>query len=292
MPEFGVLTLATDNDYLKAIGLALSLRVTNPAVPLAIACNASVAEKAGRFFDHVIPEQAGLRGFVHKVYLDRYSPFERTLFLDSDVLVFKDLQPYVERWKGRAYCACGGYLSDGVSPFGLDRAMVLSKIGKDRLVFIDGAGHAYFEKPACVEVFETGRRVTEHYRELAGDIRYADEDVMAIAMTMLGLPPASDWDFLARYLSARPGTMRMDATAGVCEFIAATTGRPFAPCIVHFAANEAAVPYTRQLLALFEKFDAPTEGLWTQGVQDWWAWNVRLPVHRAATWARGRLGRA
>jgi hypothetical protein len=74
MPEFGVLTLATDNDYLKAIGLALSLRVTNPAVPLAIACNASVAEKAGRFFDHVIPEQAGLRGFVHKVYLDRYSP--------------------------------------------------------------------------------------------------------------------------------------------------------------------------------------------------------------------------
>jgi len=290
MPEFGVLTLATNSDYLKAIGLALSLRVTNPDVPLAIACSASVAEKAGRFFDHVIPEQAGLRGFVHKVYLDRYSPFERTLFLDSDVLVFKDLQPFVERWKGRAYCACGDYLSEGVSPFGLDRAMVLSKIGKDRLVFIDGAGHAYFEKPACVEVFETARKVTEHYRELAGAIRYADEDVMAIAMTMLGLSPAPDQDFLARYLSARSGTMRMDATAGVCEFIAVTTGRPFAPCMVHFAANEAAVPYTRQLLALFKKFGVPTEGLWTQGAQDWWAWNVRLPVHRVASWARGQLG--
>lgn len=292
MPEFGVLTLATENDYLKAIGLALSLRVTNPDVPLAIACKPAVAERAGRFFDHVIPEQAGLRGFVHKVYLDRYSPFERTLFLDSDVLVFKDLKPYVDCWEGRAYCACGSYLSDGVSPFGLDRAMVLSKIGKDRMVFIDGAGHAYFEKPDCVEVFDTGRKVTERYRELAGDIRYADEDVMAIAMTMLGLSPVPHQDFMARYLSARPGTMRMDATAGVCEFIAVTTGQPFAPCIVHFAANEAAVPYTRQLLALFKKFGVPSEGLWTQGAQDWWSWNVRLPVHRVATWVRGQLGRA
>jgi hypothetical protein len=107
MPEFGVLTLATDNDYLKAIGLALSLRVTNPAVPLAIACNASVAEKAGRFFDHVIPEQAGLRGFVHKVYLDRYSPFERTLFLDSDVLVFRICSPTLSAGRGARIALAG-----------------------------------------------------------------------------------------------------------------------------------------------------------------------------------------
>lgn len=289
MPEFGVLTLATEHDYLKAIGLALSLRVSNPGVPLAIACSSAVAEKAGRFFDHVIPERRDLRGFAHKVYLDQYSPFERTLFLDSDVLVFKDVAPYVAQWRGRAYCACGGFLTDGVSPFGLDRARILAKIGKPKMAFIDGAGHAYFEKPACTAVFDTARDLTARYREFAGDIRYADEDVMAIAMTLHDLPPVPYGDFPARYLSARRGTMRMDATRGVCRCIAATTGAPFAPCMVHFAANEAALPYTWQLRALFRKFGVPTNGLWHQCAADWLAWNVRIPVHRVAQWARSRL---
>ena len=86
---FGILTLATPNDYLKAIGLALSVRVSNPGVPVAVACSAKVRPFVAPYFDHVIAEQAGLRGFVHKVYLDRYSPFTETMFFDSDVLVFK-----------------------------------------------------------------------------------------------------------------------------------------------------------------------------------------------------------
>jgi hypothetical protein len=74
--------MATPNDVLKAVGLAFSLRISNPGVPLAVACSPKLRPLVEPHFDHVIDEQPGLKGFVHKVYLDRYSPFEETLFLD------------------------------------------------------------------------------------------------------------------------------------------------------------------------------------------------------------------
>jgi hypothetical protein len=128
---FGILTLATPNDYLKAIGLALSLRVSNPGVPTAVACSPRVMPLVKPYFDFVVEEKAGLRGFVHKVHLDQYSPFAETVFFDSDVLVFKPLLPYVHTWGSGPYYACGGYMPGGMSSFGLDRTAVLKKLGKD-----------------------------------------------------------------------------------------------------------------------------------------------------------------
>jgi hypothetical protein len=276
--SFGILTLATPNDFLKAIGLALSLRVSNPGVPVAVACSPSVRPLVEPYFDEVVTEQAGLKGFVHKVYLDKYSPFEETLFFDSDVLVFKPVRPYVDRWGSGPYYACGHYRSDGRSSFGMDRRSVLKKLGKDRLVVIDGAGHAFFRKPSCERVFELAREISLHHKDYVGDIPYADEDVIDIAMTQLDLPPAPFDDFFARYLSAQPGTMKMDAAKGVCHFIAVYNGQPFAPCMVHFAANEAPFHYTRQLFSLFRKFDVPTSGLFFQGASDIYQNEIRMAL--------------
>jgi hypothetical protein len=287
---FGILTLATPNDYLKAIGLALSLRVSNPSVPTAVACSLKVKPLVEPFFDFVIEEKAGLKGFVHKVYLDQYSPFDETVFFDSDVLAFRPLLPYVRSWGPGPYYACGGYMAGGVSSFGLDRAAVLKKIGKSRLVVIDGAGHALFRKPACSAVFDLAREITRDYKSYAGDIRYADEDVMNVALTMLDLPPAPEADYFhARYLSAKPGTMEMDATKGICHFIGANpaeNGRRFDPYIVHFADNEAPVAYTQQLIRLFKKFGVPTQGLVSLGASDLYIRSIRNPLARHLKWAK------
>lgn len=258
---FGMLTLATPADYLKAIGLALSLRVSNPGIPVAVACAPKLRSLVEPYFDFVIDEMPGLRGFVHKVHIDEYSPFQETMFFDSDVLVFKPVKPYIDSWGAGSYHACGGYDSVGTSPFGLNRPEVLTKIGKDRLVVIDGAGHAFFRKPACTEVFDLARKITAEYRSYAGDIKYADEDVIDIALTILEIPPVPYEDFFARYLSARSGTMKMDASRGQCRFIARNTGEPFEPCMMHFAAKDGPVAYAWQLYRLFRKFGVPTQGL-------------------------------
>lgn len=289
-PPFGILTLATPTDYLKAIGLALSAKVSNPGVPLAVACSARVAPLLQPYFDYVIEEKAGLRGFVHKVYLDQYSPFRQTFFFDSDVLLFRDVRPYAAAWGHPSYAAVGHYETGGMSFFGLDRSAVMRKLGRERIVSIDGAGHALFTKPGCLEVFDRAREVTRDYRDIAGDIRYADEDVLAIVMTMMDIAPAPYGDFFSRYISARPGSMQMDATQARCEFIWTDNGQPFKPCMMHFAANEAPLAYTHQLIKLFRKFDVPIGGLLSLGAKDIFETQVRWPVISAAKRLRRAAG--
>ena len=288
--DFGILTCATPGDYLKAIGLALSLRVSNPGVPVAVACSERVRPLVQPYFDHVTIEEPGIRGFVHKVYLDKYTPFRNTMFFDSDVLVFKPVRPYLELWGDYPYRAVGDYRSTGVSSFGLDRPKALQRLGKREFVVIDGAGHALFRKPGCEAVFERARFVTGKHKEYFGDIQYADEDIMDYVMTELDLPPADAGEFFSRYLSARPGTLRLDATRGVCSFIRADNGEPMSPCMMHFAANEAPFPYHRQLRRLFAKFEVDPAGLWRSAFTDFYQTRVHASLHRVKFNAMKRLG--
>lgn len=278
--SFGILTLASPGDYLKAIGLALSLKASNPGVPTAVACSNKLAPLLAPHFDYVVEERPGLRGFAHKVYLDEYTPFDTTFFFDSDVLVFRPVRPYVEEWGNPVYSACGRYNSRGVSAFGLDREAVLRKIGFTDLVIIDGAGHACFQKAAGRELFDLAREITANYKNYVGDIAYADEDVMSIAMTMLRLQPSPYTQFFSRYLSAVPGTLEMDASRAFCRYISAETNRPFVPCMMHFAAKEAPIAYTRELMRLFRANGVSTEGLLGLGVNDFWV-NQMKPRLRA-----------
>lgn len=273
--NFGILTLATPNDYLKAIGLALSLKVSNPGVPLAVACHPRIKPLLEPHFDFVIDEQPGIRGFAHKVYLDIYSPFERTLFLDSDMLVFKPVASHIEAWGNVPYVACGKYVTSGKSSFEFDRDAYLQKMKWERMVCIDGAGHAYFCKPACEAIFVRAREITANYKEIAGNIRYADEDVMNIVMTEFGLAPVAGYPFTSRHMSAKKGTLEMNASLGKCSFKLAESGAPLEPCTMHFAANEAPLAYTYQLLKLFSKFGLSTPRLYKLGAEDFFSWHIK-----------------
>lgn len=250
----GVLTLATRHDYLKAIGLALSLKCSNPGLPLAVATSKELKSCLKPYFDFVIDEDPNIRGFVHKLYLDIYSPFDTTFFFDSDVLVFKPLEPVIAKWSGQAYVARGYYKNDGFSAFGLDRKNVLQKLGKQELVVIDGAGHALFKKPDCEEAFTRAREVAENYFHYAGNIKLADEDVMSIVMTMLDLAPAKYANFLSRHLSAKPGSLLLAAENAYCRFVEVSNDEVTEPVMMHFAANEGALSYAIQLNRLFKKF--------------------------------------
>jgi hypothetical protein len=276
---FGVLTLATRDDYRKAIGLALSMRVSNPGTQVAVACAPALRPLLSPHFDHVVDEMPGLRGFVHKVYLDHYSPFDDTFFLDADVLVFRDLGPMVEQWSDQSYNVCGRYMTDGVTGQGFDRKKVREKLGSDRLVVIDGAGHAYFRKPGCYRVFDLAREVTANYAHyVGGRVRYADEEVMSIVMTMLGIEPREYGDFFSRFLSAVPGTLDIDASAARCELVERSTRQRMCPYMMHFAANEGPFTYTRELQRLFRKFGADRSGLFAAAFADFCETQIRWPV--------------
>lgn len=277
--KFGVLTLATKKDYKKAIGLALSLKCSNPGVKTAVACGVDVGKALKDYFDFIIPEIEGLKGFAHKVYLDEYTPFDKTFFFDSDVLIFKNLNRYVRLWGDRPYAACGSHRLDGVSSFGLDRAKIIKQYGFKSLVVIDGAGHALFDKSEAYPLFERARYITKNYDTFVPGAKYADEDVMNIVLTEFNVEPVSDNDqFFSRLLSARRGTLKMDARFGICNFIETSSGKQYSPCMMHFAADEGYVRYTLELYRLFKHFHATHSGLWYEAVHDGLRRDVRPRV--------------
>jgi hypothetical protein len=218
--------------------------------------------------------------FLHKVHLDRYSPFDETFFFDADVLVFRPLHELVESWSSQPYTACGTYVSSGTSAFGLNRDKVLRKIGRSELVCIDGAGHAYFKKPNCSTLFELARDIARDYENYAGRIRFADEDAMDIAMTILELEPMPPGDFWSRYCTGESGSVKMDASQGVCTLRDAVSGQLVRPHMMHFAANEAPLVYYGQLRRLFAKFGVPTTGLAAMTAKDFYLREIRWPVGR------------
>ena len=278
--SFGILTSAIKSDYLKAIGLVLSLKVSNPGVPVAIVCPKSIRYLVEPYFDYVVDEDPSFKGFEHKVNLDRYSPFDETLFLDSDILVFREVKPFLDTWGKAPYAACGHYAIDGFSSFGLDVKKILKLVAKDRFVKIEGVGHGLFRKPECTEFFDCAREITKNYSYYAGNLKYADEDAVSIAMTMMNYEHAPWGEFFSRYMSAKPGTMRMNAVKGECKFIHCDTNEPYSPCTMHFARDEAALSYTWQLYKLYKHFNVPTEGLFKFALIGFYKSDIKLRLHQ------------
>lgn len=91
--ERGILTMAVGtNRYLEqAVNLARSVRRFNPTLPIALITDSHSTSVACEF-DHVLmlnPEWGP--PFNQKLRVDAYSPFDETLFIDSDCLVFGSL---------------------------------------------------------------------------------------------------------------------------------------------------------------------------------------------------------
>jgi len=242
--DFGVLTLATGSDAHKAAAMACSLRRCHPGISISLATPAHLVDFMKPFFDEVVPERTDIKGFEQKLYLDHYSPYERTLFLDADMYVFRDPIPVVEQWAGSAYTARGTYFTEGMSSFGLDRRRCLEKIGKDRLVVIGGAGHGYFERSRCGELFELSRSLAKDRTRFAdNNWKFADEDVIGVAMTLLGLAPQEAEDLLCG--PAAPG-FRVIMDGPRCEALD-SQGRVMQPRLLHFLAKQRALLYHRMI---------------------------------------------
>ena len=181
-----------------------------------------------------------------------------------------------------------------MSAFGLDTESVLRIIGRDELVKIDGAGHAYFRRPDCVPVFQLAREVASNYKFYAGDIsNLADEDVMNIVMTKMNLTPMPHVNFWSLHCSAKPGTLEMNAAEGRCSLQRVFDGETQDPYMMHFAAREAPFFYAKQLTLLFKKFGVGTSGLMFRAIHDYYIrdlnWRAKRIVKAAVEGGRAPL---
>jgi hypothetical protein len=198
----GFLTIASGASLYLRMGLALarSVRLRNSRAELAVVTDASPDMFSG-LYDHVIrlnPEFG--RGVQQKLYLDRYTPFEETIYIDADCLAYEDVDLLWGMYAGSRDSGSRVLTTWALasSHYGVsDLGKYLEVYGVTRIGNFNG-GIYYFDRgTVAAKVFESARRIGAE-RDRVGLTPFknspvADEPIMTMAMEVNGVPMLP-WD--------------------------------------------------------------------------------------------------
>ena len=194
--SMGVMTMAYGPPaYIRmAKGMARSIRLHNPGVQLAIVTDRSPASLR-RWFDVVVPLDSDFGpGLAQKLHLDLYTPFDQTLYMDADFLVFADLQRIWDQFRDiQGFSLFGLYLAPGEAHYAIDDLPAyMAKLGMSRIV-MSNTGILYFDRsPTAGQAFELAREIAQNAdclglrRHPAGF--FNDEPIFGSVVELLDLP--------------------------------------------------------------------------------------------------------
>lgn len=257
----GLLTIAYGPaNYLRmAKGLARSLRFHNPAVNLALVTDSKDPELRV-LFDSLIPlDESFGAGVSQKLHVDQYTPYDQTLFVDSDCLAFANSELLWEMYQESNGVGVKGwtYLGAGDSHYAVeDMGKLLALCGVERLGAFN-SGLFYFDRsPAAQKVFETARELSRRPQELGlkafKNSPCADEPVFALALELNAIPMLP-WDDGRAMCTATAddlqGLESINVFTGQRRLIRYKTVTE--PIILHFHFQaQDAFPYLRELCRL------------------------------------------
>lgn len=292
----GVITLAFGKQrYLEmAKSLARSLELHAPNVPRAVMTD-SDDEELRSLFSHVVPYRTEYgTNVVPKFYLDRFTPFDETLFIDSDCLLVRSLDPFWEAFENQYYGVPGWrILGRGETDPYLDLPFVLEHLHLAGFSKFNGGTYYLKRSAETTHFFDTVRHLYSRADELRiVNFRHngpPDEPIFSIAMELHGLRMTSMGDRGMLTPIQSTGPLRLDVLKGRCSFT--KEGRSVHPDIIHFAGEYAnSFAYVREsakLKAHFAGESLPLVSLTKAYVGSRkWQWS-----RTARTWGRNVLDR-
>jgi hypothetical protein len=163
---------------------------------------------------HIQPGELG-EGFSSKLHLDKLAPEGQTLFIDSDCLVYGNLETVFEKFEGHAVSVVGGYIS-GSEWFG-DIAAICKKFKVKQLPKFNG-GIYYLENGTKAKaVYQLARQLETQYDEI-GFVRLRnrpnDEVIIALAMALSNEAPIKDDGTIMSDPLSCPGNFTTDIVKG------------------------------------------------------------------------------
>lgn len=236
-----------------AKSLARSLMLHAPDLPRAVVTDSQDAELATLFHYTIAHRPQYGSNLRQKMYLDQYSPFERTLFLDSDSLAVRSLDGVWNAFEGVPFGACGYHTlrAGDVDEF-LDVDFMLNRFGLKGLPKFNGGVYYFDSSTEAAALFATARDLLQRAAELKfSEIRGDgpnDEALYSVAMAIHGLtatdiPSGGMWTPINK-----TGPLTVDILASQCAF--EKVGRVVTPDILHFAMFAESFPYLRECLKL------------------------------------------
>jgi hypothetical protein len=248
----GILTIALgEKRYIEmAKMLALSLIQTNPGIKRAIVSDAERSEFAS-LYDTYIPYDTTLgKGLNNKLYLDQYSPFEETLFIDADCLVFNSLDDMINLSRRHPFVVFGDQIESG--DWYMDVAEMCKKFGLASIPLFNGGTYYFNDKAIAAEIYNKARELAESYKalgftEFRGSIN--EEPLVAVAMAINNIEAVDDKGIGMRTPIGLIGPLKIDVLNKKCSFN--KEGEHVDPAIMHFAGSYAdAFHYKREVAKL------------------------------------------
>lgn len=194
----GFLTIAYGNEsYLRmALGLARSIRLRNRSCHLAIVTDYE-APRLHDFFDVVIPVDLSLGcGVSQKLHVDQYTPFEKTIFIDSDCLVFGNADSlwYLYR-ESVGFGVKGRYIAHNDTHYAVsDLRSYLDYLGLSRMALCNTGIFFFDRSDRTAGVFDTARNIYKASQcDSIGLLPYkeskvADEPILGAAIELHRVP--------------------------------------------------------------------------------------------------------
>lgn len=139
-----------------------------------------------------LPSGENLRGTEFHLFIDQYSPYERTLYVDADCLLCSsDIDSIWDELRSYSVTFPGRKLTDGV--WRVDISSVMSRYGISYVVQLNG-GVFYFDRSSkSTEFFSTAQRIFVTEREKASVKHhsgggFANEPIWGITMALTESP--------------------------------------------------------------------------------------------------------
>ncbi|MCD7802988.1 MAG: hypothetical protein LUH09_08865 [Clostridiales bacterium] len=221
----GFITIATGKEeyYKMAANLLHSYRHFSKQ-PLPFAILADRANSYTEEFDDVIIMQEGkaTNSYLDKLELDRYLPYDITVFIDADCLAFGDLNQTFQYFEDADDFSCFGRvlgLDDRTGWFEYENLGEL----KSRVSYVVGlhGGIYYMRKgETCSRIFETARSLVPDYRSFKFKGKFdtpGDEPLVALSMALNQCKPIS---FIERAICCyweHTDSMKIDMVSGVAQ---------------------------------------------------------------------------
>jgi hypothetical protein len=205
--EKAILTIATSKKMYvdMACNLAMSFLLWNDPTEIKFSiitdCPQFIPQKLKEKISiiEISPGELG-EGFSAKLHIERFSPARHTLFIDSDCLVYGNLNTVFDLFKGRSLSAIGYKRYEGLDVgFCNDISKVIAYNNIEYFPLLCGSVYYFEHNDKTSRIFDHARSLVKTYHDM-GLIslrgKENEEPLMAISMAKFNEEPVNDTGFV------------------------------------------------------------------------------------------------
>jgi len=246
----GIITIALGKKYAKqAIFLARSCMINSPHVLRAVVTD--TPDLLNDYYDIIIPYNNKEDPFSVKTRLYELSPFEKTLYIDADSLVYNNVDSFFNNLDENGFVYFGYKINEGIWYYDVK---YICNIIKSSWIPKFNSGMLLFKKCDIAKlVFETAYYYFINHKNEGIEIpffrgkNYPDEPMFSISLAKNNVEPVNDYGRFSRTL-IKTKRVRLNILLNLASFI--KDDRLISPLIVHFCGRKGGIYYFIEKLRL------------------------------------------